>query len=176
MLISGSMLFAFAIFVILMLIFGSIINIVDYQYHSNLRILGLDILTPSSIDFVVKDNLIHLHAHVSLYNEPSSAGYDLAKLIGAEIKLVNSNGSKKLEWYKDGILFFTSYGHSHILLTPTGNVVKYDKQKRFSIKYGKKPLNAILRSAEDGNFEMKQLRSCDKFKYEKIDTYDWSKH
>ena len=53
---------------------------------------------------------------------------------------------------------------------------QYDKQKRFSLNYGEKPLDAILRSADNGQFELKILNSGAYHHYEVIDTYYWSKH
>lgn len=178
--ITSSFLVPLAIALSIAIIFGLIIKIVNYQFHSNLKILGLDVLTPSGIEFVVKDNLIHLMVQCSVYDEPCYRTKEFAKLIGAELKIIDTSSSwrdsKKIEWYKDGKLILTTAGHYHILLTPTGEVVKYDKQKRFSLNYGEKPLDAILRSADNGQFELKILNSGAYHHYEVIDTYDWSKH
>lgn len=147
-------------------------QMINYEFHSDLKILGLDILDVSPIDFVLSpDNQIYLLGYSSYYNDnPCYRSIAMAKLIGATLEVKNGT----LHWIINGKTIHKTCDGQHILVIPTGEVISYDQRSRYSTDIGKTVMRGILRSSDNGKYILKDISYAKHFDYERIDTYEWN--
>lgn len=155
------------------LLMVSFLKIVDKQYESDLQILGLDILTPSSIRFALSDDnsICLLCSFLFIYNdEPCYKAKALAKLMGATLEVKNNT----LYWTINGCVRYTTSHGDHVVIKPSGHEIDYDKRSYYKVYPFDEPQNGILRDSSNGKYEFLKIDMIEVHKYNVIDTYKWN--
>ncbi len=157
---------------ILLIIAFIIDKLTSRKYESDLKILGLDILKSSHINFVLSPyNHIYLMIFSRIFNgEACDRTKELAKLINAELKIK----SGYIEWFVDGKLIHKSSHNDFIILMPCGDIINYERRKNFTVDCGKTQINGVLKSAENNKFELRNINQTGSLVYKIIDIFDWS--